>query len=230
MATKPLATADLIAIKMRVALGSAAAAWLLVLMFVAVWLSFWADARVLAAIRFAFSRIAIQSVLSQFAIAGLLILAGVFLTWRFLVVSLWLGLSGSSRVFTLTAVPYVLVPVVGLAAFLSAPLFGGIESSLVRWGSALEWIAVLAIILKLWAATSSLRQVGRQMWRRCLTYWVGATACLVFLAIALWQGIKRFGVPNPPNLEILLILFALVLVPLGRLSLAPITLAKNRHR
>ena len=83
VAIRPLATDEMVVIKMKAAALSALISWLLVLTFLSVCLPLWANLEGLAGLRFD---------ASHYAIAILSILLGVFLTWRFLVGGLWIGL------------------------------------------------------------------------------------------------------------------------------------------
>ena len=92
---RPLATNELVAIKLKVAARSAAIAWLIVLVFLALWLPLWANLDGLAMIRVGFWMAYGHSVHPQYAIAALIVLGGMLLTWKFLVGGLWIGLSGT---------------------------------------------------------------------------------------------------------------------------------------
>jgi hypothetical protein len=60
--------------------------------------------------------------------------------------------------------------------------------------------------------------------------WFGGTVCLIALAILLWSGIRHVLPIDVYPLQSVLILAAVLAIPLGRLGLAPLSLAKNRHR
>jgi hypothetical protein len=217
IAVRPLATSEMVAIKLRVAALSTALSWLLVLGFLSVWLPFWANLEGLAGVRFAVA----QS--HNLSIAVLSVLAGVFMTWRFLVAPLWIGLSGNRTLFAVSAAPYALVPL-ALIGFLlvfrpNSPLRVWIRQDPDRLLSILLWIAAVAVIAKFGLAVFSWRKNAAGRIRNYSVFWIGGTLCLIALAMLL--PAHRF---RP-----LLILVALLYIPLARVGLAVLSLARNRH-
>jgi hypothetical protein len=110
LAVRPLATDEMVVIKMEAAALSASISWALSLAFLSLWLPLWANLRPLILVRSYLVQFYGQSVYPLYAIAGLSILAGVFLTWKFLVGGLWIGLSGNRKLFAVSALPYGLAP------------------------------------------------------------------------------------------------------------------------
>ena len=240
VAVRPLATGDMVVIKMKVAAVSAAISWLLVLAFLSIWLPLWANLETLNFIRIYFWALYGQSMNPQYAIGALSILAGMVVTWRFLVGGLWIGLSGNRKLFAASAAPYGFVPVFGLIGVLllfrnSQSLLRWIQDNVDRLLPALGWIAALAFVAKVWLAAFSWRKITPQRVRQYLVVWLAGTVCLIALAMLLWAGLRYLLPSDIYRLRSLLILVALLVIPFARLpfarlGLAPSSLAKNRHR
>jgi hypothetical protein len=221
LAVRPLTSGEMVVIKMKVAALSTGVAWLLVLAFVSLWLPLWANPTGLNLYRF---RLWLIYGDTHYAIAILSVAAAMLLTWRCLMGSLWVGLSGSRKFF----VGFTFLQ--GGAAVLA--LLG------VIWHSAnaklldldlqlswLGWILALAVIAKLWMAVFSWRKVTLGRVRKYALIWSGGTLCFVVLAV-----LVRCPPLDVYRLEHLLVLAALLPFPIARLGLAPLSLAKNRHR
>jgi hypothetical protein len=214
VAVRPLTNSDIVVIRMKVAALSAAVSWLIVLAFVSLWLSFWGDLASLPALQYPL----------------LSILCATFLTWKFLVGNLWLGLSGRKALFTISALPYAIVPsfgLIGLALLTrhEESVFAWIRNNQDRLLPNLMAIAALALLAKLSFAVFSWRRTPPARVRRYLLFWAGTTACLVALAILL----SNLAEPVL-RMRNLLILIALLIMPLARIGLAQSSLARNRHR
>src|SRR6516225_303987 len=146
VAVRPLAAADMIAIKMRVAAKSAVLSWAYALVFLGVWLPFWADRTRIDRAALLIWLINGHSVYRQYGIATLSILAGILLTWRLLIGSLWLGLRGNQKLFTFSALGYALGPFFALAGFAwvethRSSVFGWLQHHLDSVLLQLEWLA-----------------------------------------------------------------------------------------
>jgi hypothetical protein len=217
IAVRPLATHEMVAIKMKVAAASAALSWLLVLLFLSLWLPF-ANLDVVTGVQFALK----QSHLVPIAILG--VMAAAFLTWRFLVAGLWIGLSGNKALFSLSAAPYALSPlllILFLFTFVSPTSWLRVwirtdPDELVAW---LSWIAAAAVIAKCILAVFSWRKVATGFVRQYCGVWIGTTACMIVLAVLL-----PFH-----RLRLFLIFAALLYIPLARIGLAVWSLDRNRH-
>jgi len=150
-------------------------------------------------------------------------MALMLLTWRFLVGGLWLGLSGNKTAFALSAVPYVVVPLIVLPAILvnstNSSLLGWIHDHSNRLMEVLVWILAAAVVAKFSLAIYSCRNTPPSFVRRYLPIWLAGTVVFVALAVVL-SGIMQTAT----------ILIALLLVPLARIAVAPSSLARNRHR
>jgi len=235
IAVRPLSTFDMVATKLKVAALSTVISWLLVLAFLSLWFAFWANLDSVAMIRGLLWQIHRHSVYPQYAIAALGILTTIFLTWRFLVSGLWLGLSGNNRLFALSAIPYVLVPLFGLPATLVVSirfhesLFQWLQVNLVTY-SIFVWIATIALVAKVWIAAFSWRKVRAQCVRAYLLVWAGGTVVVIALAILLRDMFLVLLPSDTYRLRNLLVLIAVQVIPLARICLAPTFLARNRHR
>ena len=235
VAVKPLTNADFVVTKMKVAALSAAISWLLVGVFISVWLGLWANLdtfnylRTLAWIFYG------RSVYPQYGLAILLLVTSFLLTWRFLVSSLWLGLSGSKMLFSTTALPYgfALVFVVAFGVILPRN-----EESVLGWmyngfGVVLPTLVKIAAVMvaaKFWIAAWSWRDAERMYVQRYLALWLGCTSAWVAFGLLLWDGILQVVPSDSHQLRSLIVLFSLLAFPFARIGLAPESLARNRHR
>jgi hypothetical protein len=235
VAVRPLTNADFVITKMKVAALSAAISWLLVGVFVTVWLGLWASLD-----RFNFLRVTLWSlygrtVYPQYGLATLLLVTGFLLTWRFLVSSLWLGLSGNKKLFSTTALPYGFALVFVLAFGVILPQK---EDSILNWMSSdfgvvlptMVRIAAVTVAAKFWIAAWSWRDAHRMHVQRCLALWLCGTSAWIALGLLLWVGVLKIVPSDSHQLRSLVILCALLAVPFARLGLAPGSLARNRHR
>jgi hypothetical protein len=235
IAVRPLSTVDMVAIKIKVAAVSTIVSWTLVLAFLTLWLSSWANLDSIALIRGVLWEIHGHSVYPQYAIAVLGVVALMSLTWGFLIGDLWLGLSGNNKVFALSAIPYVIVPVFAVPGLLIGLRF---QESVLGWlydkvgpfSTIFFWVAVAAVIAKFWVAAFAWRGVSSQHVRRYLAVWAGGTICLVVFAIFLWGVLGSILPSDSYRLRNSLILLAMLTLPLARIGLAPTFLARNRHR
>lgn len=235
IAVRPLTNADFVITKMKVAALSAAISWLLVGAFVLVWFGMWASWDRLNLHRTLLWTFYGRAVYPQYVLAILLMVTGFLLTWRFLVSSLWLGLSGNKKLFSMTALPYGFALVFVLAFAVILPRnedsilnwmfsgFGVILPTLVR-------IAAIAVVVKLWIAAWSWRDAHRNHVRRYLVLWLCGTSALIAFGLLLWAGVLQAIPSDSHQLRSLVILCALLAIPFARLGLAPGSLARNRHR
>jgi hypothetical protein len=232
-AVRPLATGEMVVIKMKVAALSAAISWLLLCAFLSVWLPLWADLAPLSMLRVGFWMIYDHSVYPQYVMAGLSILAGMLLTWKFLVGGLWIGLSGNRRFFVISAAVYCSLAILGILSFIllfeQRSVREWIREDPNRLLSNLEWLAALAVIAKVWLAAFSWRRISPHRVRNFLLIWFGSVVCLLTLALLAWAGWRFFLPLDSIRLGNLLILIALLAIPFARLGLAPSALARNRH-
>jgi hypothetical protein len=234
LAVRPLATEDMVVIKGKVAALSASMAWLCVLVFLAVWILIGANVESLKQLWLRLTE-ATGSEYAGYTILVLSLIAGLFLTWRFMVEGLWLGLAGSRKFYATSALPYGVLPVVGLIGLV---VISNKEESIWIWilkhrDQLLTdslWIAGAAVVAKFSLSIYIWRRVpARQFWGYA-PVWACGTCCLIALALMAWPAL-RSALPSDANrLQALLILVALSIMPLARLGLAPLALARNRHR
>jgi len=235
LAVRPLTTTDFVITKLRVAARSTAITWGVVIAFIALWLPLWANLDSILLAKVMVQRHYSDSKLAPYAIAVLLILAGVFLTWRFLVSNLWLGLSGNRTLFAVSALPYGVLTPIGLVMFLvflrdETSWFGWLQRNLNRLLPDLVWITAIGFVLKLALSFISWRRVRHERAFPYLWFWIGSTVLMVILAVLLSGAVQPFLNADSSRLQMTLVLAALLVVPLGRLALAPIFLGRNRHR
>jgi hypothetical protein len=235
VAVRPLTNADFVITKMKVAALSAAISWLLVGVFISVWLSLWASMDRLNLLRVLLWTYYGRSVYPQYVLAILLLVTGILLTWRFLVSSLWLGLSGNKKLFSTTAIPYGFALVFVLAF---AVIFPRNEESILDWMFSgfgvvlptLVRIAAVAVAAKFWIAAWSWRDAHRMHVRQYVALWLCGTAALIAFGLLLWAGVLQIVPSDNHQLRSLVILCALLAIPFARLGMAPGSLARNRHR
>jgi hypothetical protein len=233
LAAKPLATEEIVTAKMKAAAWSTALSWLLVLAFLAASFPLWAYTDVLPYFRIVWWQFHDYPLLFQYAIGAASLLGCMFLTWRFLVAGLWLGLSGSRKMRALSAGPFVLIPalLIAIHEVIDKPAFSWVDYDLDRTLSFLIWTAAVGAIAKLWLSAFSWRNVARARVRQYLIFWTGGTACVVALAIVVSPLVWGFFLPSDgAQVRTLLILAALLAVPFARPGLATSSLERNRHR
>jgi hypothetical protein len=235
VAVRPFGAADMIAVKMRVAAKSAILSWAYALVFLAVWLPLWADRTAIDRAGPLVWVINGHSVYRQYGIAALSILVRILLTWRLLIGGLWLGLRGNKKLFIFSALAYAFVPFFALAGVVwvathQSSVFGWLQHHLDSVLLQLEWLAALAVMLKLCATVWSWRKIPIERLRSYFLFWVVATGLLVVFAVMVWSDLP----PAPPSvsyrLRTLMILMAIMVLPLARMGLATSSFENNRHR
>src|SRR5256714_2817526 len=223
IATRPLTSAELIAAKLKMAMWSTLAAWLLVLVAMPLALE-WSGTWPLVTERVRRLHDAIGT--PRAATVVPLILAGfIVATWKQLVQSLHIGLTGrewivkGSVLLTLTFL-ILLGPIVEW--IVDTP---SVQRAL--W-NALPLILAGLVALKMsaaaWIATRLER--SRLLGDRALV--LGA-ACWCVAVLALY-GVLVWFFSTPFIARSVLALIAILAVPLARISAAPLALAWNRHR
>src|SRR6266704_2367806 len=223
IATRPLTSAELIAAKLKMAMWSTLAAWLLVLVAMPLALE-WSGTWSVVTERARHMNDAIGT--PRAATVVLLILAGfIVATWKQLVQSLHIGLTGrewivkGSVLLTLTLL-ILLGPIVEW--IIDTP---SVQRAL--WDG-LPLILAILVGIKMsaagWIATRL--DHSRLLSDRALV--LGA-ACWLVAVLALY-GVLVWFFSTPFVAHYLLALMAILAVPLARLSAAPLALAWNRHR
>jgi len=218
-----LTSAELIAAKLKMAMWSTLAAWLLVLVALPLaleWSGTWSV--VIERVRHMHDAIGTP----RAATVVLLILAGfIVATWKQLVQSLHIGLTGrewivkGSVLLTLTLL-ILLGPIVEW--IIDSP---GLQRAL--W-NALPLILAGLVGLKMSAAAWIALRLDRRrlLGDRAL---VAGAACWVLAVLALY-GVLVWFFSTPFVARYELALIAILAVPLARISAAPLALAWNRHR
>jgi hypothetical protein len=235
VAVRPMSNEDLVIIKMKVAGLSAATSWLLVGVFISIGLGLWANLDSFNLLRVQLWTLYGRSVYPQYGLAILLLVTGFLLTWRFLVSSLWLGLSGNKTLFSTTAIPYGFGLVFVLGFWVILPQN---EKSILAWTfqgfglylPTLVQIAAVTVAAKFWMAAWAWRNAQRVHIRRYLSLWMCGTAVWIAFGLLLWAGVLQIVPSDSHQLRSLVILCALLGIPFARLGLAPGSLARNRHR
>src|SRR6266496_5077411 len=223
LATQPLSSAALIAATLQATIRSAAVAWVLVLGAIPValrWSGTWSV--VVEQLRQVAEHIGTPRVV----VISLLIVSGLIAaTWKQLVQSLYIGLTGRAwlikgSVFLTLALLFLLGPI---AQWIIDN--GAVQRAL--W-EALPLILAMLVCVKMsaaaWIATRLYRR--RLLSDRALV--VGA-ACWCVAVLALYAVLVWFF-STPFVARYVLALIAILAVPLARLSAAPLALAWNRHR
>src|SRR5436309_1510837 len=223
IATRPLTSAELIAAKLKMAMWSTLAAWLLVLVAMPLALE-WSGTWSIVTERARRMNDAIGTPRAA-TVVVLILAAFIVATWKQLVQNLHIGLTGrewivkGSVLLTLTFL-ILLGPIVEW--IIDSP---SVQRAL--W-NALPLILAGLVGLKMsaaaWIATRLDR--NRLLGDRAL---VAGAACWVLAVFALY-GVLVWFFSTPFVARYVLALIAILAVPLARISAAPLALAWNRHR
>jgi hypothetical protein len=222
IATRPLTNGELISAKLRMTIRSTITAWLLVLLATLIALKLsgtWPTALD------RWHRLIEVVGRPRAVVALLLVLAGcVAATWKQLVQSLYIGLTG--RPFLIKGIVFVAL----VFLFLIGPFAVWIidNGHLGELWSALPLIFATLVCFKMTAAV----WIGVRVYHRRLL----SDRALV-IGAALWSisvlalyGVLVWLLDTPHFPHYLLMLLAILAIPLARLSAAPLALAWNRHR
>ena len=224
IATRPLTSAALIGAKLRATIRSTLLAWLLVLVAVPLALALsGTGALVLERLGRAAEAVGTARVIAVLLLAFAGLLSS---TWKQLVQSLYIGLSGrewavKASVFLTLSFLAVLGPLLHWIA-----THENLQAAIWR---ALPWILGVLACLKTGAAALIATRLhrGRVLSERALlafaAFWLAAVLALYGLLDWLVSG--GFIIPR-----YFLALVAILAIPLARLSAAPLALAWNRHR
>jgi hypothetical protein len=227
LAVRPLSERQFISIKLKVAALSSGVTWLISLGFVVVWFAFVAK---LDAVRRVFSALESFYKGTAYLFIALLFVALMLVTWRFLIGGLWIGVSGSRKLFGLSALPYAFTPI-----FIGFLLF-----FLMRRGSLVDWalanvksyfptavlVLAAAAVVKLSVAFALRHKIGIANFM----VWIAGTCVFVALALMLSKGMGALMPSFASQIRNVLVLVALLLMPLAGLGLATSLFGKNRHR
>jgi hypothetical protein len=223
IATRPLTDASLIAAKLQMTIRSTLAAWLPVLVAIPLALRLSGTSPLVSD----WMHELIEAVGTPRAIAIVLLAFATLIgsTWKQLVQSLYIGLSGrawivKASVFVALTLLAVLMP---LAHWIleSKPVMAAL------W-NAIPWILTVLVCFKLSAAAWIAMRLHDHRLLRDRTLVIGAV-CWDVAVFALY-GLLVWLLPTVLFRRSFLALVAILAVPLARLSAAPLALAWNRHR
>ena len=222
IATRPLTNAELVAAKLKMAVWSTIAAWVVVLGAVPLALKFsGTDAVVLEHWR---HFIAIVGTSRAFVLLLLVLWWFIALTWTQLVQSLYIGLTGRGAV-----IKGSVVLMLGFF-FLFGPFAEWIVETqrLGRIWSALPQIFTILVSVKMIAVIL----IGVRLYERRLLSDRALVIGAAFWSIAVFglDGVLVWWFDAPHMPRYVLMLVAILGIPLTRLSAAPLALAWNRHR
>ncbi len=223
IATRPVSNDALLSAKLKATLRSTLAAWLLVLVAIPGALAWSGTGSV--AIK-TLREISVHIGTSRTIVVLLLVIVGLMAaTWKQLVQSLYIGLSG--REWLIKAMMFAMLLLLVILVPLGDWFLGSSEAKAALW-DALPWLVALLVLLKLSAAAWIAVRLyhTRLLSDRVLV--LGAAAwVLVVLSI---YGILAWLLSAPHMPRYFLTLLAILAVPLARLSAAPLALAWNRHQ
>jgi len=223
MARRPLTSASLIAAKLKMTVWSTLAAWLLVVIFSVVALML--SGRMPVVVERARAGIEVTGTLRGIAVA-LFVFAALFAsTWKHLVQSLCIGLTGREWLIK-GSVSLALVFLVALGP-LADGIIGNRTVQSAIWNG-LPWILVALVFVKLCAASwIAIRLYDSRLLsdRMLLT----GAACWLVTVLVLY-GVLEWFASSPLVPRYFLGAIAILQVPLARVSAAPLALAWSRHR
>ena len=221
--TRPLTSASLVAAKLKMTAWSTLAAWLLVIVFIAGALLL--SGRMAVVVERARAGAAVTGAIRLIAAVLFVLAALVASTWKHLVQSLCIGLTGLDWLIRGS----VLLALAFLVAL--GPLADGIvRSQAVQsaiWNG-LPWLLAALVFLKMIAgAWVAIRLYdSRLLSDRAL---VAGAACWLATVLALY-GVLEWFAASPLIPRYFLGAIAILQVPLARVSAAPLALASSRHR
>jgi hypothetical protein len=222
IATRPLSNGEIIGAKLKMTILSTIAAWLLVLLATPSALKL-SGASVVVLERWHRLNEVVGTPRAVVMLL-LILLACIGATWKQLVQSLYIGLTG--RESLIKGVVFLALVIL----FLIGPLAEWIidNDHVGELWSALPLIFAICVFFKMTAATWMGLRVyhGRLLSDRALV--MGA----VFWCVAVFAlyGVLTWLLDTPHFPHYLLMLLAILAIPLARLSAAPLALAWNRHR
>ncbi|HEX2601784.1 MAG TPA: hypothetical protein VHL32_06675 [Gemmatimonadaceae bacterium] len=222
VATRPLSSAELVAAKLKMAIGSTVVAWLLVLITVPIALKLSGTS---ALVLDTWHHVRVFMGMPRAVVLLLLILAGcIAATWTQLVQGLFIGLTGRASLIK-ASVFLVLGFFVLFGPFLDWITDSGRLG--VVW-SALPLIFGVLVAAKMTAAVwIGLRLYGKRLLKDRTLVAGAASWCVAVFAL---YGVLVWMLDTPHIPHYLLMLVAILTIPLVRVSAAPVALSWNRHR
>ncbi len=223
IATRPLTNAALITATLTASIRSTLAAWLLVVLAIPVALCL-SGTGPLVIER---ARRLVETVGAPRATAfALLVVAALMAsTWKHLVQSLYIGLTG--RDWVVKASVFLTLFFLTVLALIGVWIDEDRNMRAVLW-DALPWILVVLVSGKMFAAAWVATRLYRSRVISDRTLVTGAASwCVGVLAL---YGLLGWLVSGPLPPRYFLLLIAILAIPFARLSAAPLALAWNRHR
>ena len=222
LATRPLTNAQLIAAKLRVTVRSTMLAWLLIAVAVPTALVL-SGASSIVAQR---SHEVAEAVGTPRAVVfALLVVAGfVASTWKQLVQSLYIGLTG--REWLIKGSVFVTLTILFLIALTGDWIYetGRVGALFSTLPLILSVLAALKLIAAAWVVTRLYRDRLVPDWTLVAGAAGWSVAVFALFGLLVWM----FDSPHIPRY--ILMLVAMLAIPLARVSAAPLALAWNRHR
>jgi hypothetical protein len=222
VATRPMTSTQLVAAKLRLTVRSTILAWLLVAVAVPIAIAL-SGASTIVAQR---SREVADAVGTPRAVVfALLVVAGfVASTWKQLVQSLYIGLTG--REWLIKGSVFVALTILFLIALTGDWIYetGRVGALFSTLPLILSVLAALKMIAAAWVATRLYRD--RLVSDRTLVAGAAGWSLAVFALFGLLAWM--FDSPHIPRYFLMLV--AMLAIPLARVSAAPLALAWNRHR
>jgi len=223
LATRPLTSAALIAAKLKAMIWSTLVAWLLVLVAIPLAL-IWSDTWPIVIER-ARAVTAFIGTPRAIVIPLLILSAFVASTWKQLVQSLYIGLTG--REWLIRGRVFLTLSLIVLLGPIAQWIIDNKDVQLALW-DALPLILAILVGVKMAAAVSIAIHHYRSRLLSDRALVVGAAAWLG--AVLALYGLLVWLVATPLIARYFLALVAILAIPLARLSAAPLALAWNRHR
>ena len=226
LAVRPLSAGQFVIAKMKVAALSVLLSWAMVLAFIGMWFSLWADTTDLSQNLVELRTFCPHSwlVIIIGSVAGLMVL-----TWRCLVSGLWNGLSGKPSCYYGSVALQLIVPaLVMLAVAIWSDSIDRLidkHPDLVKTVAlrVISWTLATLVIAKLWFAAVSWGNISKVHTRQYLLVWLGATLCFIALGMLITPPLDVY------RLKYIYLLAAFLIFPLARVGLAPASLERNRH-
>jgi hypothetical protein len=223
IATRPLTNGSLIAAKMKAMIWSTLAAWMLVFVATPLALRFSGAAPVV--IERAYRFVEVMGMPRAIAIVLLAVAALLASTWKQLVQSLFIGMSG--REWVVKASVFVALTFLAVALPLAVWISRSRQAMALLWNN-FALIAAVFVCFKLSAAVwIAVRLHDRHLLSDRML--VSGAVCWDVAVFALY-GLLVWIAPFWLISKSLLALVAILEVPLARLAAAPLALAWNRHR
>jgi len=223
IATRPLTNASLIAAKLKATIWSTLAAWLLVLIAIPLALRLSGTSPMVIEWKLQI----IQAVGTPRAVAIVLLGLSALMasTWKQLVQSLYIGMSG--REWLVKASVFVVLSFIAIIVPLAHWVVGNRVVMAALWNN-FALIAAVLVCFKLSAAVWIAMRLHDSRLLSDRTLVIGAV-CWDVAVFALY-GLLAWIFPALLFQHYLLALVAILAIPLARLSAAPLALAWNRHR